>query len=170
MILTFCAYSTALRAPFQFDDLSGIRSNQTIRQLVPIAVPLTPPANTPVAGRPVVNLSLAVNYALNDAMGVDQRGASGTAGYHLFNVLVHLGCGLLLFAVVRRTAAAYDGPAHATTLAGMSPKLVRGFVSLANTPGLARLRSPLWAPLWSATGALSRMWAWLRNRDPSCFP
>jgi tetratricopeptide (TPR) repeat protein len=48
-----------------------------------------------IAGRrPVVNLTLALSYALS---GLD------TWGYHLVNVIVHLLAGLTLFGVVRRT-------------------------------------------------------------------
>ena len=58
-----------------------------------------------VSGRPVVNLSLAVNYAMNDAFGVDQSatGSSATLVYHVTNLLLHVLCGLLLFGVIRRT-------------------------------------------------------------------
>jgi tetratricopeptide (TPR) repeat protein len=92
------AFSSALRAPFVFDDLPAIKHNATIRQLTPLSAPLTPPANTSVSGRPVVNLSLALNYAL---------GGESTFGYHVLNVLIHIACALLLFAIVRRTLAHY---------------------------------------------------------------
>jgi hypothetical protein len=55
---------------------------------------LSPPRATPVAGRPLVNLSFALNYALG---GLDVR------GYHLFNVGIHLLAALILFGIVRRT-------------------------------------------------------------------
>ncbi len=48
----------------------------------------------PVGGRPLVNLSLAFNYAL---------GGTAPFGYHAFNLLVHFLAGLALFGVVRRT-------------------------------------------------------------------
>jgi tetratricopeptide (TPR) repeat protein len=57
---------------------------------------LFPALELPVAGRPVVNLSFALNYAFG---GFDVR------GYHLVNVGVHLACALLLFGIVRRTLA-----------------------------------------------------------------
>jgi hypothetical protein len=44
--------------------------------------------------RPLVELSLALNYAL---------GGLHVAGYHLFNLATHVVCGWLLFDVVRRT-------------------------------------------------------------------
>jgi len=48
-------YSNSLAAPFIFDDRTAILDNQQIRQLWPLSVPLSPPNNTPVAGRPIVN-------------------------------------------------------------------------------------------------------------------
>ena len=56
---------------------------------------LSPPANgEAVQRRPVVNLSLAINYAI-----------SGQAvwSYHVLNLLAHLSAALLLFGIVRRT-------------------------------------------------------------------
>jgi tetratricopeptide (TPR) repeat protein len=60
----------------------------------------------PVAGRPVVRASLALNYAINRLLDVDQRqdpdGPRKTIGYHLLNLLFHLCSGALLFGVIRR--------------------------------------------------------------------
>ena len=47
-----------------------------------------------MAGRPLVNASFAINYAIG---GLD------TSGYHAVNVGFHLMCALLIFGVVRRT-------------------------------------------------------------------
>jgi protein O-mannosyl-transferase len=88
------AYATSLSGPFVADDQSAIVTNAQIRTLTPLAVPLSPPRDTPVAGRPLVNLSLAVNYA---AGGLD------VTGYHVTNVMLHLLVALALFGVVRRT-------------------------------------------------------------------
>lgn len=100
------AYLPAIRAPYEFDDISSIPGNSTIRTLWPV---LSPPENTSVAGRPVVNYSLAINSALNRWLHVDERpypdGPNKTIGYHIVNLLVHLLCGMLLFGVVRRTIA-----------------------------------------------------------------
>ena len=53
-------------------------------------------------GRPLVNLSLALNYAI-----------SGTrvGSYHLLNLAIHLLAGLTLFGVVRRTIQGPSGRA-----------------------------------------------------------
>lgn len=59
------AYRNSFEAPFVFDDHPSIQANPTIRRLWPLSGPLSPPgAGASVTGRPVVNLSLAVNYAL----------------------------------------------------------------------------------------------------------
>ncbi len=85
-------YWHTLSAPFLFDDAVAIVDNASIREASP-AVMAAPP-NTPTAGRPVVNATLAFNYALG---GLD------VSGYHLFNIAVHVCCALLLFGIVRRT-------------------------------------------------------------------
>jgi tetratricopeptide (TPR) repeat protein len=87
-------YWNSLTAPFLFDDELSIVNNPQIRQLADLVRVLSPPVSTPVAGRPLVNLSFAVNYALG---GLDVR------GYHLFNLGVHLLAALVLFGIVRRT-------------------------------------------------------------------
>jgi tetratricopeptide (TPR) repeat protein len=87
------AYANALSGPFIFDDRGTILDNPTIEALDTTAV-LAAPRETPVAGRPVVNLSFALNYAL---------GEREPAGYHAVNLAIHLACALLVFAIVRRT-------------------------------------------------------------------
>lgn len=88
------AYAGSFNGPFLFDDQNSVVTNTTIRTLTPISVPLSPPRETPVAGRPAVNLTFAANYA---AGGLD------VTGYHAANLAVHLLVGLALFGVVRRT-------------------------------------------------------------------
>ena len=89
-----CAYWNSLDLPFLWDDETAILTNQTIRDLWPPWRPLLPPLETPVAARPLVNVSLALNYAL---------GGLNVRGYHAWNLGVHLAAALLLFGVVRRT-------------------------------------------------------------------
>jgi tetratricopeptide (TPR) repeat protein len=93
------AYANSLAGPFIYDDAIAIVENRSIRHLWPLRDVLSPPSDTPVAGRPVVNATLAVNYRIG---GLDVR------GYHAFNVVVHVLCGLLVFGIVRRTLA--NGP------------------------------------------------------------
>ena len=107
LVVSCLAYSPGFGAPFIFDDELSIQKNPTIRTLQP-SVALRPPGgDLAVSGRPLVNYSLAVNYALNQSLGVDQRadpdGPRKTVSYHLLNLFLHLGAGCLLFALVRRT-------------------------------------------------------------------
>lgn len=88
------AFGNGLGGPFVYDDDVAIVGNESIRSLWPPWRPLSPPVSTPAAGRPVVNLTLAINYA---AGGLD------VGGYHLFNVAVHMLSALLLYGIVRRT-------------------------------------------------------------------
>jgi tetratricopeptide (TPR) repeat protein len=88
------AYAGSLAGPFIFDDVESISGNPYIRQLWPPAYLWSAPSRSTVAGRPIVGLSLAVNYALG---GLDVR------GYHALNLLIHLLCALLLFGIVRGT-------------------------------------------------------------------
>lgn len=88
------AYHGTFAVPFLFDDKTAITDNPTIRQLWPLTPALSPPNDgSGVTGRPLVNLSLALNHAL-----------SGEAvwSYHALNLLIHLGAGLALFGLVRR--------------------------------------------------------------------
>jgi protein O-mannosyl-transferase len=105
-------YANSLSAPFIFDDQTAVIENAQIRRLWPLTVPLSPPRETPVAGRPIANLTFAINYAIG---GLDVR------GYRLTNLAVHVLAALTLFGLVRRTlrlgslAPAFG--AHATNLA-----------------------------------------------------
>jgi protein O-mannosyl-transferase len=87
-------YSNSLSSPFLFDDQNSIIGNLQIRRLWPLSIPLSPPRDTPVAGRPLVNLSFAINYAVG---GLDPW------GYHLANIVIHVTAALVLFGLVRRT-------------------------------------------------------------------
>ena len=92
-------YHNIYRNPFLFDDHWSILDNLLIRHLWPTGEILTH------SSRPVVELSLALNYAI---------GGLKPAGYHLLNVLIHIAAGLTLYGVVRRTVA--PGPAGAVAL------------------------------------------------------
>lgn len=94
VIAGFLTYGNTLNAPYLFDDQNSILNNQSIRDVWPLSVPLSPPRDTPVAGRPIVNLTFAVNYALH---GLDLE------GYHLVNIAIHLLAALTLFGLIRRT-------------------------------------------------------------------
>ena len=88
------AYANSIHGPFIFDDRRAVLENPTIRELWPISAVLHPPRQTPVAGRPISNLSFAINYA---AGGLD------VAGYHIWNIGVHILAALALLGIVRMT-------------------------------------------------------------------
>ncbi len=88
------AYWNGLKAPFIWDDDPAIVSNPTIRSVLPLSESLSPPLETPAAGRPLVNLSLAINYA---------AGNLNETGYHVWNLAVLIASALLLFGIVRLT-------------------------------------------------------------------
>jgi len=94
-LAALAAYSGSFGGPFLFDDIGSIPENPTIRHLWPIWAALAPPVGgLTVSGRPVLNLSLAVNYAL---------GGTNVWGYHAANLLIHILAGLTLFGIMRRT-------------------------------------------------------------------
>ena len=107
LLVTVAAFSPALRGPLLYDDFLAIDGNPSITTLWPLSIPLHPPKDQTSAGRPVSNLSFALSYAINSALGVDQRpdpaGSGKTVSYHVGNLLLHLLSGLLLFGIVRRT-------------------------------------------------------------------
>ncbi len=92
-ILTMAAYSNTFSVPFIFDDKASILGNPGIRTLWPLWPALWPCAQMAISGRPLVSLSLALNYAF---------GGYEVWGYHLFNLAVHVLNALLVFVVVRR--------------------------------------------------------------------
>lgn len=95
VLVGLSAYANSLEGPFIFDDYPAIVDNPNIRTLWPLTSALSgSPQAEPVAHRPVIALSLALNYAL---------GGLEVFGYHVFNIAVHLLAGLVLFGIVRRT-------------------------------------------------------------------
>jgi tetratricopeptide (TPR) repeat protein len=104
------AYANSFRAAFQFDDFPAIVDNDTLRHLWPLSIPLCPPSGgLTVSGRPVLNLSFAVNYALSGEQ---------PWSYHALNLLIHIGAALALFGIVRRTMDKLAAPhAYGSALA-----------------------------------------------------
>jgi tetratricopeptide (TPR) repeat protein len=94
-LAVIAAYSTGLRTPFQYDDLSTIVENDSIKHLSDLHLALSPPPNTtPTSGRPLLNLSFAIDYAITGL---------NVTGYHATNIALHLVAALLLFGIVRQT-------------------------------------------------------------------
>lgn len=161
-LAALAAYHNTFGVPFVFDDEQSIVHNPSLRSF---AAALQPPAGWgfTVSGRPVLNLSLAVNHAI-----------SGTAvwSYHALNLLVHAAAGLTLFGLVRRTlqrpalAAAFAGRelpvalavALLWTLHPLQTESVTYVIQRAESlMGLCYLLT-LYAVLRAATAPASRAW------------
>src|SRR5688500_9908277 len=104
------SYATSFRGVFVLDDIPAIAQNDTIRTVWPPASALSPPADATVSGRPLANLTFALNYALapsdaRDAMHPVDGDAfyRNIRGYHGVNLGIHAIAALVLFGTVRRT-------------------------------------------------------------------
>ncbi len=84
-------YAGTLGVPFLLDDLPAIVDNLTIWGFTES---LRPPGATTVAGRPVANVTLALNWALSGEQ---------VWSYHALNAAIHAAAALVLFGLVRRT-------------------------------------------------------------------
>ncbi len=169
MVACVVAYGRGIRTPFVFDD-SLIAENASIRQLWPLIGdaenrgPLNPPNDLPTSGRPLVNFSLAINYAI---------GGLNSTSYHVFNLVMHCLSALLLMAIVRqilqlerfgeRFAAVGDGLAFLTALVGLHPLQIETVVYVTQRTelmvGLCYFAT-FYASLryWSAGDSSRRIW------------
>ncbi len=83
VLATAAAFSSSFVGAFVRDDLFAITGNPTIRQLWPLWNTLCPPntCGETVSGRPLLNLSFAVNYAIS---GYE------VWSYHATNLAIHI--------------------------------------------------------------------------------
>jgi tetratricopeptide (TPR) repeat protein len=100
VLAALAVYANSFSGPFIFDDLLSIPQNPTIRSLLTSLVPLG--GGVTVTGRPLLNLSFALNYALS---------GDHVWSYHALNLLIHICAGLTLFGVIRRTLRLRSGQA-----------------------------------------------------------
>ena len=95
LVVAVCVpYANSFHGPFVFDDVPSIVANRSIRHLWSTQVLAASPDAITTTGRPVVNLSLAINFAL---------GGLAVEGYHVVNLALHVLAALALLALVRRT-------------------------------------------------------------------
>jgi protein O-mannosyl-transferase len=92
VVAALAAYHNSFHGPFVFDDLGDIAQNRSIRRLWSALSP--PQDGMPVTGRPMANLSFAINFALD---------GTKVWGYHAVNLAIHILAGLTLFGILRRT-------------------------------------------------------------------
>lgn len=90
------AYWNSFAGPFVFDDIPSILGNPTIQHLGRLCEVLNPPfvGGPTVGGRPLANLSLAINYAVS---------GYNVWSYHALNLVVHVVAGITLFGLAKRT-------------------------------------------------------------------
>lgn len=100
------AYHASFRVPFVLDDASAVLGNRSIEDIRNLGAVFAPPNDLTTAGRPLLNLSFALNYAVHGRT---------VAGYHAVNLALHIGAGLLLFGIVR---AALHAKSAAIDMAG----------------------------------------------------
>lgn len=123
LVLGLFAYAPSFNSAILPDDVRAILENPSIRSLWPLSGPLSPSLGNSLSGRPVANLTFALNYA-----------ASGfhPFSYHLVNFLIHLFSSVTLFAILRRVLAVSVPKFKPDSEKGSrSATLLSGFVSLA---------------------------------------
>ncbi|HEY5228526.1 MAG TPA: hypothetical protein VIJ19_08290, partial [Opitutaceae bacterium] len=98
-VAALAAYLRSFTVPMLYDDVPTIVDNPTLRHW---ASALAAPNATTAGGRPILNLSLALNYRI---------GGVSVWGYHALNLAVHVAAGLALLGIVRRTLAPRVGEA-----------------------------------------------------------
>jgi protein O-mannosyl-transferase len=87
----FAVFWNSLPAPFTFDDDHAIVVNEQIRH---ISTSMSgAEQGSPLAGRPLVSLTFAINYAL---------GELNVRGYRFVNIAIHVINALLLFGILRK--------------------------------------------------------------------
>jgi len=93
-LAAFLVYRNTFAVPFYFDDRQAVTDNDSIKHLNLEA--LNPPSEhvAGALGRPLVNLSLAVNYAIS---------GDDVGSYHKLNLIFHVLASWLLLGVLRRT-------------------------------------------------------------------
>ena len=88
------AYANSFSGMLVFDDEFWIVQNSSVHRLWPIWSVLFPARAAAVGGRPLVNLTVALNYA---------AGGVHVWGYHAVNLIIHILAACTLFGIVRRT-------------------------------------------------------------------
>jgi len=93
IVVGAAAYANSFNGSFVFDDEPNILENAHIRSLWPISRVMSAPERSGLSGRPILSLSLALNYAVS---------GYSVWSYHLFNLAVHILAGLTLYGIIRR--------------------------------------------------------------------
>ena len=96
LLITICvaSFANSLTVPFFYDDLPTIVENASIRSWSDWRSIVATPTDLPISRRPLVGLSLALNYSM---AGLD------VWLYHAWNLVVHVSAALVGMGVIRRT-------------------------------------------------------------------
>jgi tetratricopeptide (TPR) repeat protein len=139
VLAALAAYHNSFSGPFFFDDTSAITANSTIRHFENA---FSPSPRNATFGRPLLNLSFALNYAL---------GGLKVWGYHAFNLLIHMLAGLTLFGIVRRTLLERptSNTEHPTPKSSQSLHQIRRTIFQRPSPADATLLALAVAVIWT---------------------
>jgi len=159
LALVALAYSSALEGGFVWDDHLLIDEQPFAHEIRPLgdyfgrqfwSDPTDPEARA--FYRPLISLSYALEWQLWD-------GAAG--GFHLTNLLMHLGCCALVFALARRAGAPVAAAALGAALFGTFPRLAESVAWISGRTDVAAGLGVLGALLLhrSAPGDATRRWA-----------
>jgi Flp pilus assembly protein TadD len=95
VLAALVVYSQSFSGPIVLDDTWSITTNPSIRHL---GSALFPPVDKGTGGRPLLNLTFALNYA---------QGGFSVWSYHALNLLIHILAGLTMFGIVRRSLTSH---------------------------------------------------------------
>jgi tetratricopeptide (TPR) repeat protein len=107
-------YANTLQGPFHLDDEVSILENESLHHLSELGNVLWPRSEVFTAGRPLLNLSFALNFAW---------GGTSPTGYHAVNLGIHIAAVLVLAALIRRTLT---GPVLGGRFAGSASWIAHG--------------------------------------------
>ncbi|MFC1837669.1 tetratricopeptide repeat protein [Thermodesulfobacteriota bacterium] len=111
-IVVFFLYSKTFQSPIIFDDWYHIEANPHI-QISSLSWDAIKAAafESPLKHRPVPYITLALNYYYD---------GFNLAGYHLFNILIHLAAGIFLYMFLKTTVLLQRGEKEAVTVCWLS--------------------------------------------------
>ena len=94
-VIVILIYADTLTTPFILDDIQNIRDNKQIRiPYLSIKNLAQAGFQSPLANRPIANISFALNYYLH---------GYNLVGFHAVNILIHITSGLLLYFLIKAT-------------------------------------------------------------------
>ncbi len=156
LALVAVAYSAAPLGGFVWDDLPLIVEERVVRELQPIAsyfdrMFFGGPAGAPTRSfyRPLVILSFALDWRLWEGSPL---------GFHLTNLVIHLGCVSLVFLLARKWGARPLPASLAAALFGVLPRLSEAVAWISGRTDLLAVFFVLGALLIHGRGA-SRRWS-----------